>query len=49
MNEKYTSNNIENDDFSNKTEERDYNKLMTKLKEISAIITLFEKKYSDKF
>ena len=44
MNEKTSSNSIENDDFNIKTEERDYTNLITRLKEISKTIFLLEKK-----
>ena len=43
MNEKFTSNNIENEEFNLNTEEIDYKNLITRLKEISANIALLEK------
>ena len=43
MDEKITSNKTENDHFTLTTEERDYKKLISRLKEISATITLLEK------
>ena len=43
MNEKVTSNNIENDEFTLNTEESDYKNLITRLKEISEKIALLEK------
>ena len=43
MNEKTSSNSIENDDFNLKNEERDYTNLITRLKEISKTIVLLEK------
>ena len=43
MNQKFTSNNIENDEFTMNTEESDYKNLITRLKEISANIALLEK------
>ena len=44
MNEKFTSNNIENDQLTQDTEESDYQNLVTRLKEISSTIELLEKK-----
>ena len=49
MNEKLTSNNIDNDEFNLKTKQSDYEKLITRLKEISATISLLDKEYLDKF
>ena len=46
MTEKVTINNIENDDFTLNTEESEYKNLIAKLKEISAVIDLLEKKIS---
>ena len=43
MNEKFTSNNIENEEFNLNTEEIDYKNLITRLKEIRANIALLEK------
>ena len=43
MNEKFTSNNIENDQLTRDTEESDYKNLVTRLKEISSTIALLEK------
>ena len=43
MNEKYPSNNIENDEINMNNEESDYKNLVTRLKEISSIIALLEK------
>ena len=43
MNEKFTSNNIENDECTLNTEESDYKNLLTRLREISSIIALLEK------
>ena len=43
MNEKFTSNNIENDEFNFINEESDYKDLITKLNEIKATIALLEK------
>ena len=37
MNEKFTSNNIENDELTLNTEESDYKTLVTRLREISSI------------
>ena len=49
MNQKFTSNNNDNDEFSLNTEENDYNNLIKRLKEISSKITLLEKRYLGKF
>ena len=49
MNEKFTSNNFENDDLNLNTEESDYKNLVTRLREISSKIALLEKRYLDKF
>ena len=49
MNEKFTSNNFENDELILNTEESDYKNLVTRLREISSIIALLEKRYLDKF
>ena len=49
MNEKFTSNNIENDELTLNTEESDYKNLVTRLREISSTIALLEKRYLDKF
>jgi len=43
MNEKFTSNNIENDEFNTNIEEIDYKNLITRLKEIHKIIDVLEK------
>jgi len=43
MNEKFTSNNIENDQLTQDTEESDYKNLVTRLKKISSTIELLEK------
>ena len=43
MNEKFTSNNFENDDSNLNTEESHYTNLITRLKEISKTIILLEK------
>ena len=49
MNEKFTSNNYENDELNLNTEESDYKNLVTRLKQISSKIALLEKRYLDKF
>ena len=49
MNEKFTSNNIENNDFTRDIEEDDYKNLITSLEEIRATIALLEKQFLDKF
>jgi len=43
MNQKYSSNNDENDDVNQNTDEIHYFNLITKLKEISKTIILLEK------
>ena len=43
MNQRSSSNNIKNDDFTINTKKSDYKKLIIKLKEISKIIALLEK------
>ena len=43
MTEKFTLNNIENDDLTFNKEESDYENLVNRLKEISTKITLLEK------
>jgi len=49
MNEKFTSNNIENDELTLNTEESDYKNLVNRLREISSTIALLENSYLDKF
>ena len=49
MNEKCTSNNIDNDQFNLNTEQSDYENLIMRLKDISATIALLNKEYLDKF
>ena len=49
MNEKFTSNNYENDELNLNTEESDYKNLVSRLREISSTIALLEKRYMDKF
>ncbi len=46
MDEKFTENNIENNEFSMNTEERDYEILTTRLKDITLTISLLEKTIS---
>ena len=43
MNEKLTSNKLENDEFNLNTEDSDYKNLITRLKDISKTIVLLEK------
>ena len=43
MNERFTSNNLENDDATLQNEENDYRILINRLKEISSKIALLEK------
>ena len=49
MNEEFTPQDVENDEFILNTEEVDYKNLMIRLKDISKSISLLEKKYLDKF
>jgi hypothetical protein len=49
MNENLSSNNIDTDNVNLNTQEIDYQNLISRLKEISAKISLIEKKYLDKF
>ena len=46
MDEKFIENNIENYEFSLNSEERDYEILTSRLKDISSTITLLEKTIS---
>ncbi len=46
MNEKFTSNNTENDDSNRNIEKSDYKNLVARLKEISATIDLLEQTIS---
>ena len=46
MDEKLTENNIENNEFSLNSEERDYEILTSRLKDISLTISLLEKTIS---
>ncbi len=48
MNDKYTSNNIENDDLFFDSEEKDYENLIIRLQRMSKMISLLENKYLDK-
>ena len=43
MNENLTSNNFENDEFNVNEQERDYQNLITRLKDIKKTIALLEK------
>jgi len=43
MSKNLTSNIVENDELNQNSEETDYNDLITRLKEIKAIIALLEK------
>ena len=49
MTEKFTLNNIENEDLTLNNEESDYENLVNRLKEISTKITLLEKRFLNKF
>ena len=46
MDEKFTENNIENNEFSLNSEDREYQILTTRLKDISLTISLLEKTIS---
>ncbi len=46
MDEKFTENNIENNEISLNSDERDYEILTTRLKDISLTISLLEKTIS---
>ena len=48
MNEKLSTNNIPNEEFTINSEESDYKNLITRLKEISLTISILEKQYLDK-
>ena len=43
MNQKFNSNDIQNDEFTHDTQEIDYQNLITRLKDISKTIALLEK------
>ena len=49
MDEKLTSNNIDEYEFSIKNNQDDYENLIIRLKEISSIISSLENEYLDKF
>ena len=49
MDEKLTSNNIDNDEFILNNQQTDYKNLITRLKEINLTIELLKKQYLDKF
>ena len=49
MDEKFTSNNMDNDELILDTQESDYKNLITRLKEINLTIALLKKQYLDKF
>ena len=49
MNENFNSNNIPNNEFSHNTEDCDYKKLTSRLKNIRETIALLEKQFLDKF
>ena len=46
MNENFTSDTIENDDFNINPKESEYKNLITILKELKATIVLLEKQYT---
>ena len=49
MVEKFSSNNIDNDELILDTQDDDYKILITRLKEINLTIDLLKKQYLDKF
>ena len=49
MDQKFSSNKIDKDDFILKNQENDYKILITRLKEINFTIALLQKQYLDKF
>tara|TARA_B100001989_G_scaffold14309_1_gene8918 strand:- start:193 stop:342 length:150 start_codon:yes stop_codon:yes gene_type:complete len=49
MDQKFSSNKIDKDEFILNNQENDYNNLITRLKEINLTIELLQKKYLDKF
>ena len=49
MNEKSTSNNINNEDCNLNTEDSDFDNLISRLNEIKVTIALIEKQFLDKF
>ena len=49
MDQKFSSNKNDKDEFILNNQENDYNNLITKLKEINLTIELLQKQYLDKF
>tara|TARA_B100001287_G_C22621654_1_gene500387 strand:+ start:34 stop:183 length:150 start_codon:yes stop_codon:yes gene_type:complete len=49
MDQKFSSNKIDKDEFILNNQENDYNNLITRLKEINLTIELLQKQYLDKF
>jgi len=49
MDEKFSSNNLDNDELIVDTKESDYKNLITKLEKINLTIGLLKKQYLDKF
>ena len=49
MNQKFSSNKIDKDEFILNDQENDYKNLITRLKEINVNIELLQKQYLDKF
>ncbi|MDA9745941.1 hypothetical protein N9V09_00835 [Prochlorococcus sp. AH-736-K20] len=49
MDEKFSSNNLDNDELIVDTKESDYKNLITKLEKINLTIDLLKKQYLDKF
>ena len=49
MDQKFSSNKIDKDEYILNNQENDYNNLITRLKEINLTIELLQKQYLDKF
>ena len=49
MDQKFSSNKLDKDEFILNNQENDYNNLITRLKEINLTIELLQKQYLDKF
>ena len=49
MDQKFSSNKIDKDEFILNNQENDYKNLITRLKEINLTIELLQKQYLDKF
>ena len=49
MDQKFSTNKIDKDEFNLNNQENDYKNLITRLKEINLTIELLQKQYLDKF